>query len=570
MDAEIKETKAVEVQSLDETDEKQIPGSLKIKFSFVDKEHPVTVTFTAEEVHNFGSRCEYFLMLVRRKHTDPVDLTHVNLETFMKIVPYLKSGNLPLIGNTDDIGALESLVRLLVTSDEMIEHCTYSVEKLFHNNLTKLDQKLIQDERRLRELLFKNEEKDFRIHDKDFEFSKIAQDMKFEPSQDFNGKLNSFSEGDKDYIEILGTDYVNALKNHSHRSPKSKIQLNKTTGYAEFIESVPIKLNPVHLQTKTFKLNLIRACKLFDQLDWKNICVAGGSCWKLAHFGQFGEVHRRWAKPGRMFLSKETDPRYNVEDIDIFLITKNSEEATNKVHELLNHFKTKSKDCMFLRTPYFISVWDPESQVEVQIILRLYNSIAQVISGFDLDSCALAFDGEKLYCMPRFIRAVQFGYNLVDPERQSPSYAARLKKYARRGFKVAIPGLNPKRIISSSITNLDAIGLAKFLRKISYQNENCCHVQSEQFASGDDPYNERYTDERDMDLSDYMFGSYKIQMGELNTCATQMMVGYLYNLKHLYKQQQEQKNIDEQSCEQIDWNATKSAKPITRKHYQLI
>jgi hypothetical protein len=39
---------------------------------------------------------------------------------------------------------------------------------------------------------------------------------------------------------------------------------------------------------------------------------------------------------------------------------------------------------------------------------------------------------------------------VVDPGRLSPSYESRLAKYARRGFRVAVPGFN-RRVVDSSI-----------------------------------------------------------------------------------------------------------------------
>lgn len=78
---------------------------------------------------------------------------------------------------------------------------------------------------------------------------------------------------------------------------------------------------------------------------------------------------------------------------------------------------------------------------KIQLIKRLYQNPFEVLLGFDLDSCAVAWDGEKFLYTERYIYAVNHGVNLVDPARQSPSYNARLKKYKERGFNFLIPGL---------------------------------------------------------------------------------------------------------------------------------
>ena len=41
--------------------------------------------------------------------------------------------------------------------------------------------------------------------------------------------------------------------------------------------------------------------------------------------------------------------------------------------------------------------------------------------------------------------------NVVDPGRLSPSYESRLAKYAKRGFRVAVPGFPGRSGINSSL-----------------------------------------------------------------------------------------------------------------------
>ena len=104
------------------------------------------------------------------------------------------------------------------------------------------------------------------------------------------------------------------------------------------------------------------------------------------------------------------------------------------------------------------------------MILRLYNSIAQVISGFDIDSCCVAFDGKRFYAMPRFVRALKCKYNLTDPERQSSTYAQRLYKYMLRGFNIVFPGIFKTGITCSFQDNFkNYTGIAKI---ISYYRSN--------------------------------------------------------------------------------------------------
>ena len=59
---------------------------------------------------------------------------------------------------------------------------------------------------------------------------------------------------------------------------------------------------------------------------------------------------------------------------------------------------------------------------------------------FDLDSCAVGFDGQEVWALPRAVRAFNGRYNLVDETRPNFQYEARLVKYYRRGFAVGVPG----------------------------------------------------------------------------------------------------------------------------------
>lgn len=76
-----------------------------------------------------------------------------------------------------------------------------------------------------------------------------------------------------------------------------------------------------------------------------------------------------------------------------------------------------------------------------QVILHLYGSVGELLMGFDLDACCVAYDGRSVLCLPRCARALRRGYNLcgVDASRLTPGFEARALKYALRGFAVAAP-----------------------------------------------------------------------------------------------------------------------------------
>jgi hypothetical protein len=79
-----------------------------------------------------------------------------------------------------------------------------------------------------------------------------------------------------------------------------------------------------------------------------------------------------------------------------------------------------------------------------QVMLRVYKTVAAVLHGFDVPSCSVAYDGtttvmtlEGCFCQHNLV-------NIVAPERRSPSYELRLKKYFDRGYALVLPRLNPR------------------------------------------------------------------------------------------------------------------------------
>ena len=58
----------------------------------------------------------------------------------------------------------------------------------------------------------------------------------------------------------------------------------------------------------------------------------------------------------------------------------------------------------------------------IQVILRLHSSPAEVISAFDVDCCALMFDGERVIATDRAIQALVTRVNLAVPSRRSNTY----------------------------------------------------------------------------------------------------------------------------------------------------
>jgi hypothetical protein len=88
----------------------------------------------------------------------------------------------------------------------------------------------------------------------------------------------------------------------------------------------------------------------------------------------------------------------------------NPQQATEKVLSVLTTIakNTGSPQSHVLVSPHSITLIGLYPYRHVQIILRLYRSISEVIIGFDIDCCAVGYNGSKVYALPRSQRAINY------------------------------------------------------------------------------------------------------------------------------------------------------------------
>lgn len=99
-----------------------------------------------------------------------------------------------------------------------------------------------------------------------------------------------------------------------------------------------------------------------------------------------------------------------------------------------------------IRTKNALTIASKYPTRHVQIVLRLYKSVSEILTGFDVDCSCTAFDGSQVWASPRALSAFVTQANVIDITRRSPSYENRLAKYARRGFEIHWPNLDRSKI----------------------------------------------------------------------------------------------------------------------------
>ncbi|BDD60444.1 hypothetical protein MPDQ_003589 [Monascus purpureus] len=206
--------------------------------------------------------------------------------------------------------------------------------------------------------------------------------------------------------------------------------------------------------------NLFSETSLID-LDWNNVVAAGSAV--VTSLMPVPEEYNGSKRGLRQYYHEKFAP---ASDVDLFLYGLTEEQAVEKIKQI----ETKMKGSILaettsVRTKNAITIVSQYPTRHVQIVLRIYRSIAEILTGFDVDCSCAAYDGRQVYAAPRALASYITQVNRIDLSRRSPSYENRLSKYSHRGFEVFWPQLDRSKIdptiFERSFTRV--VGLARLL-----------------------------------------------------------------------------------------------------------
>ncbi|PRP86651.1 ankyrin repeat-containing protein [Planoprotostelium fungivorum] len=195
---------------------------------------------------------------------------------------------------------------------------------------------------------------------------------------------------------------------------------------------------------------------LLEDLPKGNIFVAGGSILGILT----GQI---------------STPDYAESDIDIFIyntdvagdlqrLSHTLKLSTKKIR--MRHSKREEEGGLIVvKSKHSLTICCGFPYRNIQIILRIYKSPAEILLGFDIDCCAVGYDLERVWVTPRAARAIRKKYNLVNVTRRSTSYEYRLFKYAKRGYSVMVSDLDMSRVDTNLYSKKfnECQGLARLL-----------------------------------------------------------------------------------------------------------
>ncbi|CAM9142851.1 unnamed protein product [Pylaiella littoralis] len=194
-------------------------------------------------------------------------------------------------------------------------------------------------------------------------------------------------------------------------------------------------------------------------MDWNNVVAAGGSVLAATHPPPPG--------PLRDFYHTLA---YRMSDVDLFIYGVDESAATEKVRQIYNAVKLANPKIYAVRSLRTVTLVSEFPYRKIQIVLRLYKTLSEVLHGFDVDACSIGFDGHTVWATNRAARSICKRYNVVDISRRSPSYESRLFKYGKRGHALLVPSLKVDKIktgllkgqVTSRTVNFQT-GLAKLV-----------------------------------------------------------------------------------------------------------
>jgi hypothetical protein len=187
--------------------------------------------------------------------------------------------------------------------------------------------------------------------------------------------------------------------------------------------------------------NLFSESALAD-LDWSNVVAAGSSV--VTPLLPVPSAYSESKRSLRQYYHEILAP---ASDVDLFIYGLNEEQALAKIKQIEQRVKDSILyETTVIRTKNAITIASQYPTRHIQIVLRIYKSISEILTGFDVDCSCAAYDGKQVYLAPRALAAFITQTNQIDLSRRSPSYENRLSKYSHRGFEVFWPQLDRSRI----------------------------------------------------------------------------------------------------------------------------
>jgi hypothetical protein len=165
-----------------------------------------------------------------------------------------------------------------------------------------------------------------------------------------------------------------------------------------------------------------------------------------------------------LVAKRDTDtlesPRFRPEvapfdDFDLFLVGHTGERSVKQaIVALFSHLQrcckaARAADALVHVRATTTSISFRVLGVTIQVVLRLYSTVAEVLHGFDMGSCAMAFDGSQVMTTELGKLAFDSLVNIVCLDGRRATYESRLRKYMRRGYGIVLRGMDASQLLAA-------------------------------------------------------------------------------------------------------------------------
>ncbi|KAH7026489.1 uncharacterized protein B0I36DRAFT_273482 [Microdochium trichocladiopsis] len=273
------------------------------------------------------------------------------------------------------------------------------------------------------------------------------------PYREFEAHLREVYAQDRSN-PLLTDPYLNVLPLFTKDTPNIKTRARNLDAESEeekgrYIMALPEDKRRAHgspavvENLKEFRNNfsIFSESSLAD-MNWDNVVAAGSSVVNCIL-----PVPAEYKKSKRALRQYYHEKFCPASDVDLFLYGLNEEEAIEKIKDIEARIKDAIlSETTVVRTKNAITICSQYPTRHIQIVLRVYKSISEILTGFDIDCACAAYDGSQVYCVPRALASYITQINPIDLSRRSPSYENRLSKYSHRNFEVYWPELDRSRV----------------------------------------------------------------------------------------------------------------------------
>ncbi|KAF7305479.1 hypothetical protein HMN09_00800700 [Mycena chlorophos] len=175
---------------------------------------------------------------------------------------------------------------------------------------------------------------------------------------------------------------------------------------------------------------------LLNGLDWSNIFIAGGIV-----LGSLYSVE----SPQSSVKDKDLESS----DIDMYIYGLDPDAANAKIKHIFKVYKKNlpsKAETLVVRNSKTITFYHKYPTRRIQIVLRFLKTPKDVLLNFDLDICAMGWDGWNFWMLPRAARALETGYSVFTMSLIQGHYLSerratqeeRVFKYGYRGYGIRI------------------------------------------------------------------------------------------------------------------------------------